>query len=135
MSFNEMWVRNRTTKSNGVSYIVQCAALAVFSDEGQKQIQENLDVYRTNAKIITKALDECGIWYCGGKNAPYIWFKCPDGLSSWECFDKLLMQKQIIGTPGVGFGKCGEGYFRLSSFGDSEETKEAAAGLTELFGK
>ena len=133
MSFNEMWVRNRTTKTNGVSYIVQSGALAVFSKEGQKQIHENLDVYRENAKTIMKSLDNCKIWYCGGKNAPYIWFKCPDGLSSWECFDRLLNEKQIIGTPGVGFGVCGEGYFRLSSFGDTEETKQAAKRLEEFF--
>ena len=133
MSFNEMWVRNRTPKTNGVSYIVQSGALAVFSKEGQKQIHENLDVYRENAKTIMKSLDNCKIWYCGGKNAPYIWFKCPDGLSSWECFDRLLNEKQIIGTPGVGFGVCGEGYFRLSSFGDTEETKQAAKRLEEFF--
>lgn len=135
MSFNQMWVRNRTTKSNGVSYVVQCAALGVFSEEGQKEIQENLNVYRSNAKVLTDALDRLNIWYCGGTNAPYIWFKCPENLSSWECFDKLMEEKQIIGTPGVGFGKCGEGYFRLSSFGDCEETKEAASRLTELFRK
>ena len=82
-----------------------------------------------------KAFDNCGIWYCGGENAPYIWFKCPNDMTSWECFDLLLNEKQIIGTPGVGFGKCGEGYFRLSSFGDTEETKEAARGITELFGR
>lgn len=133
MSFNKMWVRNRTTKTNGVSYIVQSGALAVFSKEGQKQIHENLDVYRKNAKTIMKSLDLCNIWYCGGKNAPYIWFKCPEGLSSWDCFDRLLTEKQIIGTPGVGFGTCGEGYFRLSSFGDTEETKEAAKKLEEFF--
>lgn len=133
MSFNEMWVRNRTTKTNGVSYIVQSGALAVFSEEGQKQIHKNLDIYRKNAKIIMQSLDLCNIWYCGGKNAPYIWFKCPEGLSSWDCFDRLLTEKQIIGTPGVGFGTCGEGYFRLSSFGDTEETKEAAKKLEEFF--
>ena len=135
MSLNQMWVRNRTTKTNGVSYIVQCGALAVFSDEGQKQIQENLNVYRNNAKVITRALDECKIWYCGGKNAPYVWFKCPDNMKSWDCFDMMLEKKQIIGTPGVGFGECGEGYFRLSSFGDPNDTKEAAERMKELFKK
>ncbi len=133
MFLNSMWVRNRTTKTNGVSYIVQCGAAAVFSEEGQRQIKENLEVYRGNARILMKALDNCGIWYCGGENAPYIWFKCPDNMTSWECFDLMLNEKQIIGTPGVGFGKCGEGYFRLSSFGDTEETKEAAKRITELF--
>ena len=134
MCLNDMWVRNRTTKTNGVSYIVQRGAAAVFSEEGQRQVKENLAVYRGNAKTLMKAFDNCGIWYCGGENAPYIWFKCPNGMTSWECFDLLLNKKQIIGTPGVGFGKCGEGYFRLSSFGDTEETKEAAKRIIDLFG-
>ena len=134
MCLNDMWVRNRTTKTNGVSYIVQCGAAAVFSEEGQRQVKENLAVYRGNAKTLMKAFDNCGIWYCGGENAPYIWFKCPNDMTSWECFDLLLNEKQIIGTPGVGFGKCGEGYFRLSSFGDTEETKEAAKRIIDLFG-
>ena len=81
------------------------------------------------------ALDQCGIWYCGGQNAPYVWMQCPDGMSSWECFDRLLHEAQIVGTPGEGFGQCGEGYFRLSSFGDTEETKEAARRIVQLFGK
>ena len=132
MSLNEMWVRNRTTKTNGVSYIIQKGGAAVFTPEGQAQIQENIRVYKQNAKVLMQALDACGISYCGGKNAPYIWLKCPNGKSSWEFFDELLNKVQIVGTPGAGFGKCGEGYFRLSSFGNAGDTAEAAARLKRL---
>ena len=135
MNLNEMWVRNRTTKTNGVSYIIQRGAAAVFTPEGQKQIRENIAVYRKNAKVLTDALDQLGIRYFGGKNAPYVWMKCPDGMGSWEFFDYLLNEIQVIGTPGAGFGSCGEGYFRFSSFGSREETEEAARRLAELLGK
>ena len=91
------------------------------------EIQHNLDYYRQNAKVIADALDECGVWYCGGKNSPYIWLRCPGGMKSWEFFDWLLNTCAVVGTPGVGFGECGEGYFRLTAFGDAEKTKEAAA--------
>ena len=133
MKFNEMWVRNRTTKTNGVSYIIQKGAAAVFTEEGQRQIKENIALYKNNAKILMKALDKLGIWYCGGKNAPYVWLQCPNGMGSWEFFDFLLNNAQIIGTPGAGFGKSGEGYFRFSTFGSVEDTKEAAARLLKLF--
>lgn len=126
MCFNEMWVRNRTTKTNGVSYIIQKGGAAVFSDEGQKQIYDNIQVYKNNAKVLMQALDKVGVWYTGGKNAPYIWFKCPNNMSSWEFFDYLLTSAQIVGTPGSGFGACGEGFFRFSTFGDPKETKIAA---------
>ena len=135
MNFNSMWVRNRTTKTNGVSYIIQCGGAAVFTDEGQKQIHENINIYKNNAKGIMKALDEVGVWYCGGKNAPYVWMKCPDGMGSWEFFDLLLNKIQVVGTPGEGFGKCGEGYFRFSSFGSPEDTKEAAERIKQLLKK
>ena len=135
MNFNAMWVRNRTTKTNGVSYIIQVGGAAVFTDEGQKQIHENINIYKNNAKVIMEALDAVGIWYCGGKNAPYVWMKCPDGLGSWEFFDYLLENIQVIGTPGEGFGKCGEGYFRFSSFGSPEDTKEAAERIKKLLSK
>lgn len=135
MNFNEMWVRNRTTKTNGVSYIIQKGGAAVFTPEGQKQIHDNIKVYKNNAKCLMKALDELGIWYCGGKNAPYIWMKCPDNMTSWEFFDYLLNEIQVVGTPGEGFGKCGEGYFRFSTFGSPEDTKEAANRLVRLLGK
>jgi len=129
-----MWVRNRTTKTNGVSYILQKGGAAVFTPEGQRQVRENIQVYKANAKMLTDALDALGVWYCGGKNAPYIWMKCPEGMSSWAFFDRLLNEAQVIGTPGEGFGACGEGYFRFSTFGDSEDTKEAARRLSGLLG-
>ena len=132
MCFNDMWVRNRTTKTNGVSYIIQKGGAAVFTDEGQKQIRENIAVYKNNAKTLMSVLDKLGIWYCGGKNAPYIWMKCPDGMGSWEFFDLLLNEIQVVGTPGEGFGACGEGYFRFSTFGDPEDTEKAAELLYEL---
>lgn len=135
MNLNEMWVRNRTTKTNGVSYIIQKGGAAVFTEEGQKQIHENIQIYKKNAKVLMKALDQLGIWYCGGKNAPYIWMKCPNGMGSWEFFDYLLHEIQVVGTPGEGFGACGEGYFRFSTFGSLEDTKEAAEKLIKLLSK
>ena len=135
MNLNDMWIRNRTTKTNGVSYIIQKGGAAVFTEEGQRQIQENLRVYKNNAAVITQALDKVGIWYCGGKNSPYIWLQCPDGIDSWSFFDLLLNEIQIIGTPGAGFGACGEGYFRFSMFGSPEDTKEAARRIEALFKK
>lgn len=132
MNLNDMWVRNRTTKTNGVSYILQKGGAAVFTPEGQRQTRENINIYKNNAKVIMEALDKLGIWYCGGKNAPYIWLQCPNGMGSWEFFDYLLNEIQVVGTPGQGFGACGEGYFRFSTFGSPEDTKEAARRLSEL---
>ena len=127
MSLNKLWLRRQTTKFNGVPYIVQRGAAAVFTESGMKEIQANLDYYRQNAKVLADMLDECGVWYCGGKNSPYLWLKCPAGMGSWEFFDWLLDTAHVVGTPGEGFGACGEGYFRLTAFGDAERTKEAAA--------
>ena len=135
MCLNDMWVRNRTTKTNGVSYIIQKGAAAVFTDEGQRQIKKSIQVYKNNAKVLTSALDRLGIWYCGGKNAPYIWLRCPRGMSSWEFFDFLLENIQVVGTPGVGFGENGDGYFRFTTFGDAEDTKIAAEKLCSLLGE
>ena len=135
MNLNEMWVRNRTTKTNGVSYIIQKGGAAVFTEEGQRQIHENIQIYKKNAKILMKALDQIGMWYCGGKNAPYIWMLCPRGMKSWEFFDYLLHKIQVVGTPGEGFGAAGEGYFRFSTFGSPEDTKEAAERIVTLFSK
>jgi len=134
MNFNAMWVRNRTTKTNGVSYIIQKGGAAVFTPEGQAQVKANIQIYKNNAKVLMEALDQLGIWYTGGKNAPYIWLKCPNGMGSWEFFDYLLNEIQVVGTPGEGFGACGEGYFRFSTFGSPEDTKEAARRLCELLG-
>lgn len=124
-SLNKFWLRRQTTKFNGVSYIVQRAAEAVFTDEGQRQIRANIDYYRENAKIITTAFDELGITYFGGKNSPYIWMKCPNGMDSWTFFDYLLKNAGVVGTPGAGFGENGEGFFRLTSFSNHENTQEA----------
>lgn len=122
---NKLWLRRQTTKFNGVPYVVQRGAEAVFTAEGQQQIHEAIAYYKENAKIIAEAMDELGIWYTGGVNSPYIWLKCPNGMGSWEFFDFLLEQANVVGTPGAGFGENGEGFFRLTAFGDRENTKEA----------
>ena len=127
MRLNDMWVRNCTTKTNGVSYIIQKGGAAVFTEEGQKQIHDNIRFYKDNARILTDALDSLGIWYTGGKNAPYIWMKCPNGMGSWEFFDYLLHEIKVVGTPG-------EGFFRFSTFGNREDTIEAAKRLKKLLG-
>ena len=132
LCLNAMWERNRTTKTNGVSYIIQKGGAAVFTPEGQKQIRENIAVYKRNAAVLMRALDSAGVWYCGGKNAPYIWAKCPKGLDSWAFFDRLLNEVQIVCTPGAGFGACGEGFVRFSSFGSESDTAEAAGRLRAL---
>ena len=126
LSLNKMWLRRQTTKFNGVPYIVQRGAAAVFTESGMAEIQHNLDYYRRNAQVIGKALEEAGGWFCGGKNSPYLWMKCPGGMTSWEFFDYLLEKTGVVGTPGSGFGPCGEGYFRLTAFGNAEKTKIAA---------
>lgn len=131
----QMWYRREATKFNGVSWPVQCAAAAVLSEEGQKQFKENIKYYQENARIISSAMDELGIYYTGGKNSPYIWLKCPNGMGSWEFFDYLLENANVVGTPGEGFGKNGEGYFRLTSFGDRENTIEAVRRIKELLSK
>ena len=132
LSLNAMWVRNRTTKTNGVSYILQRGGAAVFTEEGQRQIRENIRVYKENARVIMNALDKAGARYWGGKNAPYVWMECPDHMDSWAFFDRLLNEIQVIGTPGAGFGSCGEGFFRFSTFGDPDDTREAAGRLLKL---
>ena len=129
---NKLWLRRQTTKFNGVPYIVQKGATAVFSEDGQKEIMANINYYKENAKIITDTLDKLGIWYTGGTNSPYIWLKCPNNMKSWEFFDYLLNNMQIVGTPGSGFGKNGEGYFRLTSFGSKEKTIEAMERLLKF---
>ena len=132
---NKFWLRRQTTKFNGVCYIVQKGAAAVFTPEGKKQIKENIDYYKENAKIITDTLDRLGIWYCGGKHSPYIWFRCPENMGSWEFFDALLERANVVGTPGEGFGENGKGYFRLTSFSTHENTAEAMRRFEKAFGK
>ena len=125
ISLNKLWNRRQCTKFNGVPYITQRAAEAVYTEEGKKQIKENISYYMNNAKIIREGLKETGYTIYGGINAPYIWLKVPNGMTSWEFFDKLLKEKNIVGTPGSGFGPSGEGYFRLTAFGCLEDTIEA----------
>lgn len=134
-NLNKMWLRRQSTKFNGVSYIIQCGANAVFTLEGQKGVKENIAYYQENAKILMDALDECGIKYFGGKNSPYIWLKCPDNMGSWEFFDKLLEEANVVGTPGEGFGENGKGYLRLTSFSTHENTREAMERLKKLLNK
>ena len=122
---NAYWRRRQNTKFNGVPYIVQRACEAALSPQGLKETSEQVDIYLSNAHTIAAGLDKLGIRYTGGKNSPYIWLECPGGLSSWEFFDLLLEEAQVVGTPGVGFGPAGEGYFRLSAFGRTEACKEA----------
>ena len=122
---NQLWLRRQTTKFNGVSYIVQRGAAAVFSEEGQRQVKANIDVYRGNARIIAPTLTACAVWFTGGENSPYIWVACPDGMDSWDFFDALLEQANVVGTPGAGFGKNGKSFFRLTSFGSPDATREA----------
>lgn len=132
VSLAQLWGRRQGSKFNGVSYPVQRAAEAIFTAEGQSQIQENINYYRENAKIIATTLDELGIYYTGGKNSPYIWLKCPNNLGSWEFFDKLLAEANVVGTPGAGFGKNGEGFFRLTAFNTHENTRAAMQRLKSM---
>ena len=131
-SLNALWLRRQTTKFNGVPYIVQRAAEAVFSPQGQCQIQEVIEGYRQNARVILQALQNAGLTAFGGVNAPYIWLKTPQGSDSWSFFDRLLTEARVVGTPGVGFGACGEGFFRLTAFNTPALTQEAAQRIAAL---
>lgn len=131
-SLNQLWSRRQATKFNGVAYIIQKGASAVFTDEGQKQTGELIDYYLENARLIGEGISSLGLPYSGGKNSPYIWFKAPDGWSSWDLFDTLLNKIQVVGTPGEGFGKSGAGYFRLSAFGNRETVVEAIDRIKSL---
>ena len=135
VSISQIWGRRQGSKFNGVSYPVQCAAAAVFTEEGRKQIQKNIAYYQENAAIISKTMDELGIPYTGGVNSPYIWFQCPNHMSSWEFFDEMLHKIAVVGTPGEGFGKNGDGWFRLTAFGDRERTKEAMERFKKMLQK
>ena len=133
MSLHAMWNRRHSTKFNGTPYIVQYAAAAVFTEEGMAECQANIDYYRENARIISQVLDQKKIPYTGGLNSPYIWFECPKGMESWEFFDYLLENAQVVGTPGAGFGVNGKNHFRLTAFGTHEKTKEAMERFEKLF--
>lgn len=131
-SANKLWFRRQATKFNGVPYVIQKGAAAVYTPEGMAEIKANLAVYQRNAAVIAKCMDDLGIWYTGGKNSPYIWLKCPKSMGSWEFFDFLLNNAQVVGTPGAGFGKNGEGFFRLTAFGSEETTKEAVERIKKV---
>ncbi len=131
-SINKLWKRRQATKFNGVSYPVQRAAEAALSEEGIKECMDNIDYYMENAKMLSKFFDEKNIYYTGGKSSPYIWFKCPNGMASWDFFDYLLKNANVVGTPGAGFGTFGEGYFRITSFNTHEKTKEAIERLRKI---
>ena len=135
ISFMQLWCRRQGSKFNGVSYPVQRAAEAVFSEEGLKQTKATIALYMKNAKIMADTFDELGITYTGGKNSPYIWFKCPDNMDSWTFFDKLLNEAEVVGTPGEGFGKNGDGWFRLTAFNTLENTIEAMERFKKLINK
>ncbi|MEL6553195.1 MAG: aminotransferase class I/II-fold pyridoxal phosphate-dependent enzyme, partial [Cyanobacteria bacterium J06621_11] len=128
-----LWNRRQSTKFNGVSYVVQRAAEAVYSEAGQQQTKELVSFYLENARIVRDQLTAAGIDVYGGINAPYVWVKTPDGLSSWDFFDKLLNTCNIVGTPGAGFGAAGEGYFRISAFNSRENVEEAMKRISEKF--
>lgn len=132
VSYNKLWNRRTCTKFNGVSYIVQKAAEATYSEEGRKQIQENINYYLENARIIKQGLEKAGFTCYGGVNSPYVWLKVPDGMTSWEFFDELLEKANVVGTPGSGFGPHGEGYFRLTAFGTKENTQKAIERIMNL---
>ena len=133
VSLNKLWNRRTTTKFNGASYIVQRGAEAVYSEEGKRQVEENIEYYRENEKIIKEGLESAGFTVFGGINSPYIWLKVPEGMTSWEFFDELLEKANVVGTPGSGFGPSGEGYFRLTSFGTKENSIEAIKRIMNIF--
>ncbi|MBP5662135.1 MAG: LL-diaminopimelate aminotransferase [Clostridia bacterium] len=133
LSLNKLWLRRQSTKFNGVSYITQRGAEAVFTPDGLKQVRENIAYYRENARTLTDMLDALGWWYTGGKHSPYVWFRCPDHMDSWSFFDRLLTETQVVGTPGAGFGACGEHFFRLTSFSTHENTRAAADRLLRAY--
>lgn len=133
VSLNRLWNRRQTTKFNGASYLAQKAGEAVFSASGQQEVQATIRYYQANARQILQGLKDLGLATFGGVNAPYIWLQTPDGLNSWAFFDRLLNEANVVGTPGSGFGPCGEGYFRLTAFGSHDKTKEAMDRLRRLF--
>lgn len=133
MSLHDMWNRRQSTKFNGTPYIIQYAAAQVLTEKGMEECMENISYYMENARMIAETLRRKNIPFTGGVNSPYIWFKCPDGMESWELFDYLLDRIQVVGTPGAGFGVNGKNYFRLTSFGTHERTKEAMERFDRLF--
>lgn len=134
-ALNALWARRQTTKFNGVSYITQRGAAAIYTPEGRRQIMANIEYYRNNARVIAGGLNEVGLRTWGAECSPYVWLQTPDHMKSWDFFDLLLNELQVVGTPGEGFGPAGEGYFRLTGFGNAERTKEAVQRIQNYFGK
>jgi len=134
VSLRQMWVKRQSTKLNGVAYIIQRAGEAAFSAEGRVQLRRNLAHYKENAFVISQTMRKLGLYFTGGTHSPYIWFECPDHQNSWDFFDALLRQSHIVCTPGAGFGRCGEGFIRLTSFGGAQQTREAMERLKALLG-
>ncbi len=132
VSLCNLWTRRQVTKTNGVSYITQRGAEAIYTENGKKQIRANLDYYLENARIITDTMEKLKVKYTGGINSPYIWIKCPNGLSGWDFFDFILEKANIVVTPGDGFGENGKGYFRLTAFASRENTVEAMRRIIEI---
>ena len=135
VSLNALWTRRQSTKFNGTSYISQRAAEAVYSEEGRREVKAMTDYYMHNAELMRDSLGSAGLTIFGGEDAPYLWVKTPDGLSSWEFFDLLLKEAQVVCTPGVGFGPAGEGYVRLTAFGEHGATNEALKRIKTIIGK
>lgn len=135
VSLNKLWNRRQSTKMNGVSYPVQRAAEAVYSEEGKRGVRENIAYYQVNAKMMREGLAKAGFEVYGGVNSPYVWLKVPDGMTSWKFFDLLLEKTGVVGTPGSGFGACGEGYFRLTSFNTQENTRKAVERIVNTLSK
>ena len=129
---NSLWNRRQCTKFNGVPYVIQRGAAAIYTEEGKAQIRENIAYYQNNAKVILEGLTEAGLTCYGGVNAPYIWMKTPDGVGSWEFFDRILQEANVVTTPGAGFGPSGEGYIRLTAFGDADATREAVERIKKM---
>lgn len=130
---NKLWLRRQSTKFNGVAYIIQRGAQAVFSEEGQRQIKSTIEYYKDNARIIARTLSDLGIWFSGGENSPYVFLKCPDNMKSWDFFELLLTKANVVGTPGSGFGRNGETFFRLTAFNSKENTIEATERIKKIF--
>ncbi len=133
VSLNRLWARRQSTKMNGVSYIVQRGAQAVFSDAGKRGVRENIAYYQENARMMLEGLAKAGFSVWGGVNSPYVWLRVPEGMTSWQFFDSLLQKTGVVGTPGSGFGSCGEGYFRLTSFNTHENTRKAIGRIVQAF--
>ena len=131
-SLNALWNRRQCTKFNGVPYVVQRGAAAIYTPEGHAQVMENIAFYKRNAKVIFDGLKAAGLTVSGGENSPYVWAKTPDGMGSWEFFDKLLHQANVVTTPGAGFGPSGEGYIRLTAFGGADATVEAVERICKV---